>query len=251
MSYRENSPELVPELTAGKHRSPRSGACFMEFASYLAGERWSDHPACTHPALAFLARLVNDCTSNGSRSKLAVLIPSVIGMNGDDPRIEILVALRVATAALPIASEERQRALAVGILSCEIRLERLGCSADGEVRERIREAFRLAPHAKRWAQEFMADTRPPTRPLAITRMAESIIRVGVLGIATACSPGADELLRDVLGGTIADCTAILDVDSVELRPPRAGTLEFEEAIEARRGHDAIPQSQRLLTTRNG
>jgi len=28
----------------------------MEFASYLAGERWSDHPACTHPLLAVLAR---------------------------------------------------------------------------------------------------------------------------------------------------------------------------------------------------
>ena len=44
----------------GSHRSPRRGACFMEFASYLAGERWSDHPACTDPVLASLARGVND-----------------------------------------------------------------------------------------------------------------------------------------------------------------------------------------------
>ncbi len=29
----------------------------MELASYLAGERWSDHPACTHPLLAEAARL--------------------------------------------------------------------------------------------------------------------------------------------------------------------------------------------------
>ena len=28
----------------------------MEFASFLAGERWSDHPACTHPLLAGVAR---------------------------------------------------------------------------------------------------------------------------------------------------------------------------------------------------
>jgi hypothetical protein len=27
----------------------------MEFASYLAGERWSDRPACTRPLLAELA----------------------------------------------------------------------------------------------------------------------------------------------------------------------------------------------------
>ena len=53
-------PELVPVLSRGKHRSPRHGACFMELASYLAGERWSDHPACTHPLLAALARDVND-----------------------------------------------------------------------------------------------------------------------------------------------------------------------------------------------
>ena len=49
-------PSVMPILSAGRHRSPRQGACFMEFASYLAGERWSDHPACTHPLLAALAR---------------------------------------------------------------------------------------------------------------------------------------------------------------------------------------------------
>ena len=42
-------PDLVPILSRGKHRNPRKGACFMEMASYLAGERWSDHPRCTHP----------------------------------------------------------------------------------------------------------------------------------------------------------------------------------------------------------
>ena len=57
-------PDLVPQLSRGKHRNPRKGACFMELASYLAGERWSDRPACTHRLLAHLARLVNDCTSD-------------------------------------------------------------------------------------------------------------------------------------------------------------------------------------------
>src|SRR5215211_5029994 len=42
-------PELMPQLSPGGHRSPRKGACFMELASYLAGERWSDPPGCTHP----------------------------------------------------------------------------------------------------------------------------------------------------------------------------------------------------------
>jgi hypothetical protein len=32
------SPDFVLVLSRGKHRHPRRGACFMEFASYLAGE---------------------------------------------------------------------------------------------------------------------------------------------------------------------------------------------------------------------
>lgn len=206
---RTSGPSLVPILSAGRHRTPRKGACFMEFASYLAGERWSDHPGCTHPALAFVARMVNDCTSDRERSRLSELIPSVIGLNGDDPRIELLLALRVATNALPIASEPRQRALAVGILACRMRLAQLGLGDDADLESRIDEALAKAPLATRWAQEFIAGSTGPTRRRSVSRMTESVIRVGVLGIAQACSPGADALLREVLRGAIADCTALL------------------------------------------
>ena len=78
-------PEIVPILSRGKHRNPRKGACFMEMASYLAGERWSDHPKCTHPLVATVARLVNDNTSDDHRSRLAELIPSVIGLHDHRP----------------------------------------------------------------------------------------------------------------------------------------------------------------------
>jgi len=93
-------PQLLPVLSRGKHRSPKKGACFMELASFLAGERWSDHPACSHPLLAALARDVNDCTSDTSRQRLAELIPSVIGLTSDDPHVDALIALRCATTAL-------------------------------------------------------------------------------------------------------------------------------------------------------
>ena len=73
---------FLPVLSAGRHRSAKRGACFMEYASYLAGERWSDRPACTHPSLASLARLVNDLTSDGARGSLSRLIPSVVGLAG-------------------------------------------------------------------------------------------------------------------------------------------------------------------------
>ena len=86
----------------------------MELASYLAGERWSDHPACTHPLLASVARLVNDHTSDQGRPSLAELIPSVIGLTDDDLHIDALITLRCATIALPVAAADRQRVLAVG-----------------------------------------------------------------------------------------------------------------------------------------
>ena len=58
-----SAPEMLPLLSRGRHRNPRKGACFMEMASVLAGERWSDHPKCTHPLRGNLARLVNDHTT--------------------------------------------------------------------------------------------------------------------------------------------------------------------------------------------
>ncbi len=84
MSARTVVPDLMPTLSAGRHRSPRRGACFMEFASYLAGERWSDHPRCTDPTLAALARAVNDTMHDARRGELVSDIPRVIGLRGDD-----------------------------------------------------------------------------------------------------------------------------------------------------------------------
>src|SRR5689334_19333271 len=152
-------PDGVPVLSKGRHRSPRKGACFMEFASYLAGERWSDHPACTHPLVATLARLVNDHTSNAGRGRLVELIPSVIGLISDDPHVDVEIALRSATTALPVASAERQRVLAVGVLAAE----RVRAGLDGRPADTLGEPSRRAlaevPDAARWARGFTVDTR--------------------------------------------------------------------------------------------
>jgi hypothetical protein len=103
----------------------------MELASYLAGERWSDHPRCTHPLLAGIARLVNDHTSDHGRYRLAELIPSVIGLTGDDPHIDTLITLRCATIALPVTTADRQQVFAVSVLVCERVLAQLdGRQAD-------------------------------------------------------------------------------------------------------------------------
>src|SRR3954470_10933146 len=66
-------PTALPILAAGRHRSPRHGACLMEYTSVLAGERFSDAPRCTDPVLAAIARAVNDYSRDASRQRIAPL----------------------------------------------------------------------------------------------------------------------------------------------------------------------------------
>ncbi len=209
LRYDPKPPALLPMLSRGKHRSPRTGACFMEFASLLAGERFRDHPACTHPLLAALARHVNDHTSDAGRPRLADLIPSVIGLTGEDPRIDARVALRSATMALPVVAAERQRVMAVSVLACERVLAALDGRPVGALEEQSRSALAQAPHAAAWAAQFTSDARPsPTSAKRFRRqVAPVIVRGAVEGIAQACIPDPDALLRDLLVQVVGECTA--------------------------------------------
>lgn len=179
----------------------------MELASYLAGERWSDHPACTHPLLAEVARMVNDYTADQARARLAVLIPSVIGLTGDDPRIEARIVLRAATTALPVVAAERQRAMAVSVLAAEQYLAELDGRPVGELDARSRQALEQAPDAARWARRLTATTGIRTR--RFHRAAPGIVRSATEGIAFACVPDPDTLLYDLLAGAIDDCAALI------------------------------------------
>jgi len=210
-----NSPDFVPILSVGRHRTPRRGGCFMEFASYLAGEKWSDHPACTHPTLALLARLVNDATSDAERPALAELIPSVIGLTSSDPRVDLRIALRAATVALPIASEGRQQALAVGIIAAQSHLARREPLADSTLTDDVASAFAQAPLAESWARAFIAENGLEHRDRALRRMTESLIHTAVMGIANACAPGSDACLRSLLRDAIQDCRMIVDITTVD------------------------------------
>lgn len=202
------TPDLLPVLSRGKHRTPRRGACFMEYASYLAGETWSDHPSCTDPALASLARMVNDCTSDAARGRLVTLIPSVIGLTGSGTITGIRLAARAASAALPIASEGRQRALAAGLLRCDDLLGGFGDSASSTSRSMIRRALDDTPGASSWAVEFLT-AAGPLNTRSIPLMSDAIIRTAVVGIADACVQDPDDRLRELLTQAIAN----FDVDS--------------------------------------
>ena len=159
----------------------------MEFASFLAGERWSDHPACTHPLIATLARDVNDLTTDGARDELMPLVTRVIGVQEVD---EVRVAMIAATAAMPVASLDRQRALGVGILLL------LTAGASGADAAR---AFAHAPDTERWARKYL-EQHPSHSYTA--RSCDAIVHTSVVGIALACVEDPDTRLRALLAAAL-------------------------------------------------
>lgn len=191
----------------------------MELASYLAGERWSDHPPCTHALLATVARLVNDFTSDVARPRLAHLIPEVIGLTSDDLRVDATIARRAARTALPVASAERQRVLAVAILTSE----RILAELDGRPADRIsaesRQALDDVPDAAEWARRFTRGMRTSQKGFR-RHAAPSAVRCAVQGVARACIPNTDELLYDLLASCIADATALTKHPVPDVDPMR-------------------------------
>jgi len=206
MARGPQTPDLVPLLSRGRHRNPRKGACFMELASYLAGERWSDHPACTHPLLGLLARLVDDHISDSARQRLTLLVPEVIGLTSEDLRVDARITLTCSTTALPVVSAERQRVMAVSMLTCLRVLGHLDVDPVTPVTKRTRTALAQVPDATDWAERFSRDITPSAAAFR-GRSAPAAVRLAVLGIADSFVAEPDALLCQLLH------TVILEWDS--------------------------------------
>jgi len=207
MRTRSTVPDLLPRLSAGKHRSPKRGACFMEFASYLAGERWSDHPACTDPLLSSLARGVNDAVGDERRGELVTLIPRVVGLRGDDANLGLVVALRAAACALPIVSMDRQRSLAVGILAIRAAMTSRGLVADDVVDAAVA-ALHEVPDAAAFAERQFASLG--ARESGVVRFGcAAIVRIAVLGVAEACVSDYEDDLIAMLELAVTDVEALI------------------------------------------
>jgi hypothetical protein len=137
------------------------------------------------------------------------LIPSVVGLTDDDIRVEVGIAVRCASTALPVVAEHRQRGLAVGLLAARrILAEHNGGSRStvdaSELFEGITRALDAAPHAARWAEEFTAGSHVSPRSFQ-RRSAPAITRLAITGIAEACIPDRDNLLFELLAGVVDDC----------------------------------------------
>lgn len=190
----------------------------MEFASFLAGERWSDHPACTHPLLSELARQINDFISDDARQALAGLAPDLIGLTGTDQRIYLRVTLRAARAALPVVAEDRQRVMAVAILTCERLIAELDRHPRATLSAESADVLALVPAAAAWARSHTRDVSISGRAFR-RRAAPAVVRYAVQGIARACTPDPDALLHDLLAGAIQDCKSIRETPH-RTRAPR-------------------------------
>src|SRR3954462_2394306 len=67
-------PDVLPVLSRGKHKRPEKGACFLEYTSLLAGEPFSDSPACVDRELAAVLRHANDLLADADRPRLVPLL---------------------------------------------------------------------------------------------------------------------------------------------------------------------------------
>lgn len=112
-------PDALPLLSPGRHHRRRHGVCLMEFTSIVAGEPFSDHPRCTDPALAAVARTVNDYSSDAARQGLAVLAADLSVAGQTSPDVGYRVARRCLLTALPYSCGSRRQVLAVGLLGLD------------------------------------------------------------------------------------------------------------------------------------
>lgn len=77
-------PDGMPVLSRGRHAGPEEGACLMEYVSVLAGEPFSDQPACVEPLLIRLAWAVNDASPPPVRAKLVLAAPRLAGTRNEN-----------------------------------------------------------------------------------------------------------------------------------------------------------------------
>ena len=69
-------------LRRGRHARPEEGACVVELASMLAGERFSDHPRCVSGVVAAFLRGYNDGIGDGARQDLYPLASELVDSAG-------------------------------------------------------------------------------------------------------------------------------------------------------------------------
>lgn len=181
-------PTSLPVLQRGSHAHPDDGACFMEFASVLAGERFTDRPVCTHPVLAGVARAVNDSVGDAARQRLLPLVPDVIGVGREDLRLGPALVGLCTQRALD-AQRDQGQCFANGCAGLRCAHRQWLRSAHGRAQRRL-QALESTPRRRvarvaRWARCRLYDAS-----------AEHVISLAVGVIAHSSDADAVDLLAD-------------------------------------------------------
>lgn len=205
------TPTALPILAAGRHRSPRHGACLMEYTSVLAGERFSDSPHCTDPVLAAVARAVNDYSSDASRQRIAPFAGDLTTAHGAGDDIQRGIVRRCLLTALRYADGSRRQVLLVALLGLDraARGETQGwddsmLSLDTEL------ALLRCDKGFAAAAAYVAPLSIPTREHARRASAVSVeMAVATIAEAVDDRSAADDALFDLLQQCMDDYTVAL------------------------------------------
>jgi hypothetical protein len=108
MSY-DTNPLMSLRPSRGRHSTATAGVCLMELVSVVAGEPFTDHPQCVHPALALAARVVNDQVGDTVRQSLVPLLPQMMSGPRRDLRAGPVIALSCLDTALAREDDRRLR----------------------------------------------------------------------------------------------------------------------------------------------
>ena len=215
-------PDGLPLLRPGRHHRKHSGVCLMEYTSILAGEHFSDHPRCTDPVLATVARAVNDYSTDNGRQRLAILASDLTAASPAGGDAGYALARRCLLTALPFANGERRRVIIVGLLG-------LDRAAHGRARGWRRGlldmdtelALLSEPGEIDAAAALLRSQRVPPREY-IRRGLPIAIEAAVRTIAREAD-NADEILAALLTGCIGDVQAVLarGAEAVQARAAEA------------------------------
>src|SRR5438270_11455726 len=106
----DTNPLTSMHPSRGRHTTATAGVCLMELVSVIAGEPFTDHPQCVHPALALAARVVNDQVGDTVRQGLVPLLPMMMAGPRLDLRAGPVIALSCLDSALAREDDRRLRA---------------------------------------------------------------------------------------------------------------------------------------------
>jgi len=181
-------------LAAGSHVGPANGACIMEAVSYVAGEAWSDSPACVSPAIAAFMRRWNDCLLGAARERL--LKPLLLDVldtatTPEDERVRAWMALdwmtRVnAPAWLRLAGlGEQADAMSAMAPLVDITSADAGRATMGAAKDAAHAAARAAREARHAAARATREASAAARDAASHEAAEAVRMAAAAQAASA------------------------------------------------------------------